>query len=77
LRRERDSLQPSYTVEQLEVMRADLQAKIIERQTHLQCDREMELRRQRAERLQIEIDELAARHAALVTERTTLTAKLG
>jgi len=50
-------------------MRAELQARIIERQTHLQCDREAELRRQRAEWLQVDIDELAARHAALVAER--------
>ena len=56
-------------------MRAELQAKIIERETHLQCDREMGLRRQRAERLQIEIDELAARQAALNAERALLVAK--
>jgi hypothetical protein len=30
----------------------------------------------RAERLQLEIDELAARHAALVAERAMLVAKL-
>lgn len=76
-RRERDAEQPGYTVEQLEAMRAELQARIIEQQTHLQCDREAELRRQRGERLQIEIDELAARHAALVAERAMLVAKMG
>jgi hypothetical protein len=48
----------------------------VEAQTHLQCDREAELRRQRAERLQIDIDQLAARHAALLAERAMLVAKL-
>jgi len=46
-----------------------------EQETHMQCDREVELMRQRAKRLQIEIDELAARQAALVAERTLLVAK--
>ncbi len=57
-------------------MRAELRARVIEQQTHLQCDREADLRRQRAKRLHIEIDELAQRHAALVAERAMLVAKL-
>jgi len=74
--REREAKPPDYTVEQLEVMRADLQARIIEQQTQLQCDREAELRRQRVARLSAEIEIGETRLADLKAQRDALMAKL-
>ena len=73
--REREEQQPGYTVEQLETMRAELQARIIERETHLQYERETELQRQRAERLQAEIEMGETKLANMRAELAIVEAK--
>jgi hypothetical protein len=67
-RQEAATARKGLSLDDLKRRRDELQASILERQTHVRVQAQEELRRQRAERLRRDIETLEAKRAALEAE---------